>query len=141
MEKAPILTVETLDGEPLRDLQIRDGVIMESKLILSWIPQSHGGELWEQEDNVNKWRDIYFQEFASASLSDRVLFVMIFEIIAQMMPFPLRQILGLLLNPAAKIFKGYLPDYFDFFRCVRISSTSACRLREIDAILGGRRID
>ncbi|KAI1840464.1 hypothetical protein JX265_012855 [Neoarthrinium moseri] len=114
MGKAPILTVETLDGKPLPDLQIRDGVIMESKLILNWISQSYGGELWEQEDDTDKRRNMYFQEFASASLSERVLFAMIFEIIAQVMPFPLRQILGLLLNPLAKVFKGHLPDYFDF---------------------------
>jgi glutathione S-transferase len=113
--KSPILTVETLNGNPLPNLQVRDGVIMESRLIIHWLADNYGGrELWEQDSEEDRRRDTYFQEFAMDSLLERVDQAMIFELMPQMMPFPLKQILGVLFSPVAKIFRDFHVDYFEF---------------------------
>lgn len=113
--KSPILTVETLDGKPLPDLQIRDGILMESGLIIQWLAKNCGGsELLDPEDDKDKRRNEYFHQMAYASFVERVDQAMLFEVMAFVSPFPLNYIMGVLLSPLAKIFQSYLTEYFDF---------------------------
>lgn len=111
--KSPILTVETLDGKPLPNVQIRDGVIMESHFILNWLADNYGGrEVWGQDSEEDQLRDKYFSIFAMSTLVERVDQAMIFDVLPQLMPFPLKQILGLLFMPVAKIFRDFLIEFF-----------------------------
>ncbi|ETS85876.1 hypothetical protein PFICI_03901 [Pestalotiopsis fici W106-1] len=112
--KSPILTVETLDGKPLPNVQIRDGILMESGLIIQWIADNCGGrELWEPEDDQDKRRNEYFRQFAYGSLVERVDQAMLFEVMAFMSPFPLNHIMGLILRPLANMFKSFLIIFLD----------------------------
>jgi glutathione S-transferase len=113
MGKSPILTVEGLDGKPLPNVQVIDGVLMETRLILDFIADNYGGrELWEPETDTDKRRDIYFQEFANNSLLERVDMPLVFEVIPLALGFPLKQILGLIFNPIAKILLDFTTEHF-----------------------------
>jgi glutathione S-transferase len=113
MGKSPILTVDDLDGKPVPNVQVVDGVLMETRLILNFIADNYGGkQLWEPETDEDKRRDIYFQEFACNSFLERVDQALIMEIIPMALGFPLKQILGLIFNPIANIFKDFQVEHY-----------------------------
>jgi glutathione S-transferase len=111
MGKAPILTLESPDGRPVPNYQVGPGVIMESRLILQFISDTWADGLWTPKSDEDRKRDIYFQEFAMNSLGPRSDQALIFGVIPVLMPFPLRQILGLLFGPLEKTFIGFLEPH------------------------------
>jgi glutathione S-transferase len=113
MGKSPILTVETLDGEPLPNIQIKDGVLMETRLILKFIADNYGGtELWEPETDEERRQDIYLQVFANNSLLERVDQPLVLEMIPAILGFPLKQLLGLLFKPIVQVLRDFLVEHF-----------------------------
>lgn len=113
--KSPILTVETLEGKPLPKIQVIDGVVLETRGILNFLSEEYGGhDLWATEGDEERRRDEYFQDYASASIAERVDFVMLFEVIPAALPTPLKQVVGFMMSPIVKAMKAYLPDYFGF---------------------------
>jgi len=113
--KSPILTVESLNGKPLPNIQIKDGVMMETRLILNFLSKEYGGkDLWATESEEDRRRDEYFQEYASASFTERVDFVLLFEVIPSALPFPLKQLASLMMSPIVKVMLGFLEDYLIF---------------------------
>ncbi|KIW03678.1 uncharacterized protein PV09_04999 [Verruconis gallopava] len=113
--KSPILTVEDLKGRPVPNIQVVDGVVMETQLILEFLGESYGGkDLWEPETAEERLRDRYFRSFATGTMVERVDQAMLFTALPKLMPFPLKQIFGLLFIPLEKAFRAYLVDFFDF---------------------------
>jgi glutathione S-transferase len=114
MGKSPIVTVDDLEGKPVPGIQLVDGVLMETRLILEYINDNYGGrELWEPATDAEKRRDIYFREFACNSLLGRVDQALIVEIIPSLLPFPLNKLLGLLFSPVVNALRGFQIEHYN----------------------------
>jgi glutathione S-transferase len=89
--KSPVLTV---DGPLASDTKytIKSGVVTESRLILQFISDNYAKGIWEPASAEEKNRDIFFQEFANSTLTMKVDFALIFDVIPPNLPFPIRQI-------------------------------------------------
>ncbi|KAF2676263.1 hypothetical protein K458DRAFT_424879 [Lentithecium fluviatile CBS 122367] len=117
--KSPILTLESVDGSPLPTIQLEPGVLTESKLILRFINDEYGEGLWDVQEE-DKRRDTFFTELATDTLALKAQFVMLFDLIPSMLPFPLNYILGWIAKPMVTHFLGdmrpifqLLEDYLD----------------------------
>jgi glutathione S-transferase len=114
MGKSPILTVEDLDGKPVPNVQLEDGVLMETRLILEYISETYGGkDLWEPETDAEKRRDNYFREFACNSLLERVDQPLVVEIIPEILPFPLKQLLSLIFKPVVTALRSFQTEHYN----------------------------
>ncbi|KAH8773916.1 hypothetical protein F5882DRAFT_381226 [Hyaloscypha sp. PMI_1271] len=97
--KSPILTLEPVDGEPPVTLQIKPNVLTESRLVLHFISDNYSNREWIPESDSDKHRDIFFQELAKFTLLEKVDFALFLEVVAMMLPFGFRQLVGLLARP------------------------------------------
>ena len=114
MGKSPILTVDDLEGKPVPGVQLVDGVLMETRLILEYISETYGGkELWEPDTDAEKRRDIYFREFACNSLLERVDQPLVIEVIPEILPFPISWILKLVFSPVIKALRGFQIEHYN----------------------------
>lgn len=113
MGKSPILTVDDLEGKPVPNVQLVDGVLMETRLILEYISETYGGkDLWEPETDAEKRRDIYFREFACNSLLERVDQPLVIEVIPEILPFPFKQLLKLIFSPILKVLRNFQHEHY-----------------------------
>lgn len=110
--KSPILTLETTDGSPPPTIQLKPGVLVESRLIMHFLNDEYGKGMWTPESEEDRRRDIYFQEYAGASFIHRVDFAMLFEVITIALPFGLRHLFSLLVLPIVSYFKAGLLGFY-----------------------------
>ena len=114
MGKSPILTVVDLEGKPLPGIQLVDGVVMESSLVLQFLSETYGGkELWEQETDAEKRRDVYFRAFATQSLQDRIDQPLVVELIPELLPFGLKHLLKLIFSPLVNALHNFQHKHYE----------------------------
>jgi glutathione S-transferase len=113
--KSPIVTIADLEGNPVPNIQVADGVLMESRLIIEYFAEHYGGkELWEGTTDAERRRDNYFRTFSLNTLTDRVDQVLVVDIIPGVLPFPLSTIMKLIFSPVVNALKGFLPEFLEF---------------------------
>jgi glutathione S-transferase len=110
--KSPIMTLEPLDGEPVKTYQVKPNTLTESRLILQFISDNYAKGIWAPESVEDKRRDTFFQEFSNCTVLMKVDFALLFEFIPQQLPFGLRQLLGLLVRPIVNHFLADLRDIY-----------------------------
>jgi glutathione S-transferase len=112
--KSPILTLENTDGTPCTQVfQVQAGVLTESRLILQFLNNEFGKGIWTPETAEDQARDVFFQEFANATLAHKADFVMLYTWVPAQYPFGLRHFLTLLMSPVANRFRSDLLAVFD----------------------------
>jgi glutathione S-transferase len=126
--KAPVLEVPGVDnyyypeGSPVAD-QTRT-VVAESRLILQYISDQYSHGIWTPTEPKDKGRDIYWQEFANASLASVIVRVMMFDIVPAHSPFIVRPLMYAIFNPIARIIERDLSVYFDLMETTLAADTS-----------------
>ena len=115
--KSPIVTLETVDGSPPPTVQLKPGVLSEARAILRYIADTFSNGIWEP-DAEDKGRDTFFLEFGSSTLTNKVDFVLLTEVLPQMLPFGPRQLAQLVMAPLSYYFKN---DHKDIFQLLEDS--------------------
>ncbi|KAF1970214.1 hypothetical protein BU23DRAFT_217770 [Bimuria novae-zelandiae CBS 107.79] len=96
--KAPIMTLKTPSGSPPALVQFQPGVLTESKLILEFINEEYASSRWTPATPEDQRRDRFYNELATATLSQKTDFTLLFEVLAQLALWPLSwvyRVLGL----------------------------------------------
>ncbi|KAF2728685.1 glutathione S-transferase [Polyplosphaeria fusca] len=109
--KSPILTLETTDGSPPPTIQIKPGVLIESRLILHYVHDTFGQGMWDT-DPEDRARDLFFEEFGGQTIAQKSLFPMLFEVIPGSYPWPFSWFLPGLFKPVTNFFKTDILDAF-----------------------------
>ena len=153
MGKSPILTVDDLEGKPVPGVQLVDGVLMETRLILEYISEAYGGkELWEPDTDAEKRRDIYFREFACNSLLERVDQPLVIEVIPEIMPFPISWILKAIFGPVITALRGFQIEHYNhmeanltddtpYFAGKKVGIADMCMEFPVSIALGRKMLD
>ncbi|KAF2243409.1 hypothetical protein BU26DRAFT_117292 [Trematosphaeria pertusa] len=110
--KSPIMTLETPDGSPPPTMRIEPGVLTEARLILQFLNSEYGNRMFDPQSEADARRDAFFQEFAVATVTVKVDFTLLFDIIPQFAPFPFNWLLGLLTSPIIKYWLSDLEPIF-----------------------------
>jgi glutathione S-transferase len=113
--KSPIITLERPDDDgELRPVestyQVYPGTLTEARLILQFISDNYAPGVWAPETEEDKNRDVFFQEFANSTVLVKVDFALLWEVVCAQLPFPFRQLTGLLVRPIVNHFLGDLKD-------------------------------
>ncbi|KAE8454206.1 hypothetical protein EG329_005131 [Mollisiaceae sp. DMI_Dod_QoI] len=111
--KSPIVTLESVDGEPAQIYQTLPNVLTESRLILQFISDNYSTGEWVPETEQEKKREVFFQELAKCSLIAKVDYAVVFEVIPTFLPFGLRHFLLLCVKP---IVNHFIEDMRDIFQ-------------------------
>jgi glutathione S-transferase len=109
--KSPILTLETTDGSQPPTVQVKPGLLIESRLILRYVHDTFGQGMWDT-DEEDRARDVFFEEFGSNTMAQKSLFPMLFEVIPGSYPWPFSWFLPGLFKPVTSYFKKDLLDCF-----------------------------
>ena len=104
--KSPILTLETLDGSPPPLIQFQPGVLTEAKLILEFINDEYAGGRWTPSTQEDRRRDRFYSEFATGTLGMKNDFTLLFEVLAQLTPWPISWLYRVMGLPMTMRFKG-----------------------------------
>lgn len=86
-------------------------ILSESRLILQHLSAKYANDLWTPKTEAEQLRDIYFTEFAS-TITHRVDFVLLFDMIPTGLPWLLRLLIGRLFYYIAEIMGETLPRMF-----------------------------
>lgn len=97
--KSPIVTLEHVDGDKEVTYQILPNVLSEARLILQFISDNYTDGIWIPQSEEDKTRDVFFQEFANDTLLAKVDSILSFDVIPNMLFFPLRQLTLLMVLP------------------------------------------
>ncbi|CAG9994583.1 unnamed protein product [Clonostachys byssicola] len=113
--QSPILVLEWADkrDESLPVFQLKPGVLTEARLILGFLSDAYGDGIWEPESKEDQRRDMYFQGFATMTLSPGVDKIVTFETLLMVLPFGLSGLMRLVIGPMVNFFKTKLSDFFD----------------------------
>jgi glutathione S-transferase len=111
--KSPTVTLENINGDPPQTYQLKPGVLTETRLVLQFIADNYSDGIWEPQSNEDRLRNNFFQEFSNSTLLEKIDFALLFETIAQMLPFPFKQVVGALFTPIINHFKK---DHADIFQ-------------------------
>jgi glutathione S-transferase len=88
-------------------------IVTESRLILQFLSDHYSTGEWAPTSDEDKDRDLYFQEFANATLSPAVDRIMYFQIIPPHAPWIVRPLMYGIFNPIVKIFSGDVDGPFE----------------------------
>jgi glutathione S-transferase len=110
--KSPIVTLESVAGEPTQTYQLLPNTLTESRLILQFISDNYTTGEWVPDSEEDKRRDLFFQEFAKCTLLEKVDYVVIFEQVPKFLPMGISFLTKMLMMPIVNHFKGDLADIF-----------------------------
>lgn len=106
--KCPILVVDPLPESP----DSGQTIVTESRLILQYLADNYSDGIWTPSNPEDKRRSDFWQEFAGATLCQKVDFVLLYEIVPSHVPWLFRPLASAIFNPIANIFKKELPGPF-----------------------------
>jgi glutathione S-transferase len=105
---SPILTIGPLPGSSEQERT----VVTETRLILKCLADNYSNGIWEPSNLDDKHRTEYWQEFAGATLTARVDFVLLFDVIPSHMPWLVRPLANVVFLPIAKVMQKDLARPF-----------------------------
>ncbi|KAF2443455.1 hypothetical protein P171DRAFT_389670, partial [Karstenula rhodostoma CBS 690.94] len=112
--KSPILTLTPTDpATPPPLIQFEPGILTEAKLILEFINEEYAGGAWTPTTVEDRRRDRFFADFATGTLTQKCDFTLLFEVLAQLMPWPLSWAYRVMGLPMTMRFKSDLLPVFD----------------------------
>jgi glutathione S-transferase len=101
---SPILVVD-----PIPDSADQErAVVTESRLILQYLADNYSNGIWAPTNANDKRRNEYWQEFAGATLTPKVDFIMLFDILPLHMPWFVRPLVWVFCNAIANVYKEML---------------------------------
>ncbi|KAF2095334.1 glutathione S-transferase [Rhizodiscina lignyota] len=111
--KSPIMTVEENDGRGPKVYQLNQypGVLAESILIMEFVNETYANRIWDAEPEDEK-RAKYLDVLAHNTLSVKIISALLFDIIPAMMPFGIRHLLRLMVNPIVNYWKNDMQPSF-----------------------------
>lgn len=100
----PILVIDPPPDFPDRERT----VVTESRLILQYLGDHYSKGIWAPTNASDGRRNDYWQEFAGATLTPKVDFVMLFDILPPHVPWLIRPLVRAFCNPIANVYKDML---------------------------------
>jgi glutathione S-transferase len=101
---SPILVIDPLPESPDQERI----VVTESRLILQYLADNYSNGIWSPKNATDKRRNEYWQEFAGATLTPKVDFVMLFDILPPHVPWVIRPLVKAFCNTIANVYKDHL---------------------------------
>lgn len=101
---SPILVIDPPPGSSDQE----QTVVTESRLILQYLADSYSNGIWTPANPADKKRNDYFQEFANATLTLRIDFVLVFDVIPSHTPWIFRPLASAVFLPVANVMKNDL---------------------------------
>ena len=106
--KSPIMIVRPVDSKG------EEEVLTESRLLIQYISDTYTNGEWVPTSAEDKKRDIYFQEFVKSTLLMKADFCVIFDAIALMSPFGIKQFFRLVFLPLMNVFGKDLAAIYQY---------------------------
>lgn len=101
---SPILVIDPLPESPDQERI----VVTESRLILQYLADHYSSGIWAPTNATDTRRNDYWQEFAGATLTPKVDFVLLFDIVPPHVPLLIRPLVKAFCNAIANVYKGHL---------------------------------